>query len=164
MCTTCGAPVLSWACPMEECLGSVRPSLLSTSAWVGRSHFFVCGLQWLNGVDSGIAHFSENWGYLTMSPAVGGNVFSLAFGRNFDAHLPTPPPETQTAPSTHPQCLDGRLCYSSSLHMTIIACFVALLLALWAGYRDRRKMRAHADETRKDWRTRVAVVWDGGET
>lgn len=34
------------------------------------------------------AHFSENWGFLSLSPLVGGNLFSIVFGRNLNAHEP----------------------------------------------------------------------------
>ncbi|KAI0666143.1 major facilitator superfamily domain-containing protein [Trametes maxima] len=34
----------------------------------------------------GLPHFSENWGFVSLSPMLGGNVFSIAFGRNLDAH------------------------------------------------------------------------------
>lgn len=36
----------------------------------------------------GMPHFSENWGFLSLSPLLGGNLFSIAFGRNLDAHAP----------------------------------------------------------------------------
>ncbi|KAI6155940.1 hypothetical protein BKA82DRAFT_3958649, partial [Pisolithus tinctorius] len=32
------------------------------------------------------AHISENWGYVTLAPPIGGNVFSIVFGRDLDAH------------------------------------------------------------------------------
>jgi hypothetical protein len=32
------------------------------------------------------AHFAENWGYIAMAPLLAGNLFSLMFGRNLDAH------------------------------------------------------------------------------
>ncbi|KAH9936843.1 MFS general substrate transporter [Epithele typhae] len=40
----------------------------------------------------GLAHFSENWGFVSLSPMIGGNVFSIAFGRNLDAHADGPGP------------------------------------------------------------------------
>ncbi|KAG6873598.1 hypothetical protein C0995_013971 [Termitomyces sp. Mi166 len=40
----------------------------------------VC-LEWF-----GMAHFSENWGYLSIAPIVFGNIFAVVFGRNLDAH------------------------------------------------------------------------------
>jgi len=101
----------------------------------------------------GLAHFSENWGYVTLSPVVGSNLFSLAFGRNLDSHdspaASAPANSTILAStSTMPefaaragftperQCLDGRECYVASLYLTLAACVVALVLGIWAGRRD----------------------------
>ncbi|EGN92319.1 hypothetical protein SERLA73DRAFT_191271 [Serpula lacrymans var. lacrymans S7.3] len=93
----------------------------------------------------GLAHLSENWGYVSLSPLVGGNLFSLAFGRNLDAHAPHDTLTSRVAsivrrelPSDH-QCFDGRDCYVTSLNMTVAACLFALILSVWAGWRDRQK-------------------------
>ncbi|KAH9009957.1 MFS general substrate transporter, partial [Lactarius hengduanensis] len=75
----------------------------------------------------GLTHFSENWGIISVFPAIGGNLFSLAFGRNLDAHDPTTAEissPTSGAPpsiSAH-QCLTGRECYVQSLYLNIFAC------------------------------------------
>ena len=90
------------------------------------------------------AHFSENWGYLALSPIVAGNLFSLIFGKNLDAHgspahdalLNTPPIEVYSAP----QCLLGLDCYLSTIYLTMLMTFFAILLSIWAGYRDRLKI------------------------
>ncbi|KAF8994344.1 hypothetical protein BDQ17DRAFT_1431105 [Cyathus striatus] len=62
----------------------------------------------------GVEHLSENWGYLAISPMFSGNIFSLVFGRNLDAHAgvithpaplssPVPPsPPTLPTPPTPP--------------------------------------------------------------
>jgi len=90
-----------------------------------------------NGNDS--AHFSENWGYLSLSPLFGGNIFSVAFGRNLDAHeSPVTSPAAVTELPVR-QCLDGRLCYVDSLQLTIGACLLSMLLSVWAAWRDRRR-------------------------
>ncbi|KAI0717569.1 MFS general substrate transporter [Cerioporus squamosus] len=34
----------------------------------------------------GLTHFSENYGFLSISPLFGGNIFSIMFGRNLDSH------------------------------------------------------------------------------
>ncbi|KIK91177.1 hypothetical protein PAXRUDRAFT_831061 [Paxillus rubicundulus Ve08.2h10] len=98
----------------------------------------------------GLAHLSENWGFVSFAPLIGGNLFSLMFGRNLDAHVPTPDPHTllptrilrslvsRELPSEH-QCFDGRECYVGSLKVTIVACVISLGLSIWAGSRDRQK-------------------------
>ena len=90
------------------------------------------------------AHFSENWGYLSLSPIVAGNLFSLIFGRNIDARsspangaiLNTPPIDVYSAP----QCLLGLNCYRESIYLTMFATFSAILLSIWAGYRDKLRI------------------------
>lgn len=95
----------------------------------------------------GLSHLSENWGYLSLSPLVGGNLFSLMFGRNLDSHASNDDSETHSPlslirrgglPSEH-QCFDGRDCYVSSLYVTATACLIALGFSVWAGIRDQRK-------------------------
>ncbi|KZP07252.1 MFS general substrate transporter [Athelia psychrophila] len=103
----------------------------------------------------GLSHFSETWGIVCLSPLIGGNLFSIAFGRNLDAHAPSSSdtPLALPLPGTvisELQCLEGRICYVASLQMTTAACCLALALGIWAAQRDR--MRAAL--TRKpivDW-------------
>jgi len=91
---------------------------------------------------------------------MGGNLFSLMFGRNLDAHASTGDSETHSPlslieragpPSDH-QCFDGRDCYVSSLYVTVAACFFALVLSVWAGIKDQRKTEARSE-----------VIWDAEE-
>ena len=76
------------------------------------------------------ANFSENWGFVSLCTILVGNVFSVIFGRVFDAH------------SSHSgdgiRCLDGVQCYSASLYVTTWACICALILALVAAKRDKK--------------------------
>jgi len=105
----------------------------------------------------GLPHFSENWGFVSLSPVLGSNAFSIAFGRNLDAHAPPsseapalnstsyPVPEHVSSLSRRgglpsaTQCLEGRACYRDSLKLTIAACCIALGLAMYAGWRDHRR-------------------------
>jgi hypothetical protein len=106
------------------------------------------------------AHFSQNWGFLCLSPVIAGNIFSLMFGRNLDAHSQTPTDVTSPlgrdafppADNNH-QCLEGRLCYVDSVQVTIIACMVALGLSIFGGIRDRRKRGPGHSR-------RATVVWE----
>ena len=84
-----------------------------------------------------VAHFSENWGIISVFPVLGGNLFSIAFGRNLDAHEPLAEAGSIPSPSiTAARCLAGRECYVQTLYMNIWACVIALCLSLWAGHRD----------------------------
>ena len=112
-----------------------------------------------------LAHFSENWGYLCISPIVAGNLFSLIFGRNLDAHekaskIPSSKPATLL---DAPQCLLGLDCYVDTIYLTTLATFIAILLSLWAGYRDRQKI-AMSMSHRKRLPTNGEVIWEDEES
>ena len=81
------------------------------------------------------AHFSENWGIISVFPVLGGNIFSIVFGCNLDAHEPSA--SLIPSPSiTSTRCLAGRECYVQTLYLNIWACVIALCLSFWAGRRD----------------------------
>ena len=111
------------------------------------------------------AHFSQNWGFLCISPVIAGNLFSLAFGSNLDAHSRTPEDVAPLKRGGLPisdddrQCLEGRLCYSESITLTIVACLVAFGLSVVTGYRDHRKrgQAAGLGHARRE------VMWEGEE-
>lgn len=106
-------------------------------------------LEWF-----GIKRFSRNWGTVALSPVLGGNIFSLMFGRNLDQHASNPPSPTPSHiptsmvkiisrgglpdPNSDHQCFEGLECYVASLEVTTFACAIALLLAIWATWRDRK--------------------------
>lgn len=117
-------------------------------------------------VPSPTGHFSENWGFVSMAPLIGGNTFSILFGRDFDSHVPTTAPTSRsliarwpvrsvvadlTSALVHARggveepgkrlCLEGRICYVSTLRLTTAACFLALLLSFVAAWRDWRKYK-----------------------
>jgi hypothetical protein len=114
--------------------------------WVGQVHISV--YHRINSRPTP-AHFSENMGYVFLSPILGGNIFSIMFGRYLDAHAPKQDPRSSSLtslvsrelPSEH-QCFDGKTCYLGSLQVTLVACIVSLGLSWWAGIRDGQKVKA----------------------
>ncbi|KIK22462.1 hypothetical protein PISMIDRAFT_102428 [Pisolithus microcarpus 441] len=86
----------------------------------------------------GLAHLSENWGYVSLAPLIGGNIFSIMFGRNLDAHTPRGEEE-----NTSHNCLMGRECYVSSLKITLVVCMITLALSTWAAIRDGRRQEGN---------------------
>jgi hypothetical protein len=115
-------------------------------------------------IDRHIAHFSENWGGISVFPVLGGNLLSIAFGRNLDAHEPPTdssrlPPGVLRPTSTH-QCLLGRECYKQSLYWNLLACGVALCLTVWAGRRDY----LHLQQGTQLGAQMNVVEWEVGET
>ncbi|KAI5988454.1 major facilitator superfamily domain-containing protein [Pisolithus marmoratus] len=104
----------------------------------------------------GLAHLSENLGYVCLALLVGGNVFSIIFGRNLDAHVSREDTNTLLGVTrttnaasvaamrdilSERQCLLGRECYVSSLKVTLVACVAALALSTWAALRDEHRKR-----------------------
>ncbi|KAI0254187.1 hypothetical protein BJV78DRAFT_1185977 [Lactifluus subvellereus] len=79
-------------------------------------------------------------GWFSVFAVLSGNILSIAFGRNLDAHAPSPdsspmPPGVSQPTSAH-QCLAGRECYVQSLYWNLWACAIAVGLLIWAGRRD----------------------------
>ncbi|TFK28599.1 MFS general substrate transporter [Coprinopsis marcescibilis] len=109
----------------------------------------VC-LEWF-----GMPHFSENWGFLAMSPMFAGNLFSLAFGYIFDknedkmkntairrglemlGHMQRAPNQD----NKDIRCSRGLECYVDSIYLTIGATMLAMVLTIWAGWRDKQKIK-----------------------
>ncbi|KZT51818.1 MFS general substrate transporter [Calocera cornea HHB12733] len=136
----------------------------ATHLWVasmllGLSYGSVFGIMPMVSLEwFGMGHFSQNWGFLSLSPLIGGNLFNVLFGRNYDAHSRPVAVGSDTAANStlaatagellrragaatdpHKQCFDGRLCYVDSLTLTTIACCLAFVLSFWAAWRDRRR-------------------------
>ncbi|KAG8905762.1 hypothetical protein FRB99_008335 [Tulasnella sp. 403] len=109
----------------------------------------VVAIEWF-----GLNHFSQNWGFISISPALASNIFSLAFGKNYDAHASRPkrsptPTSTPVARGGIPSeliCTLGRECYIDSLRMTIVACCLAIILSVYAGWVDRRRNKTNRIE------------------
>ncbi|KAJ7916308.1 major facilitator superfamily domain-containing protein [Mycena leptocephala] len=118
--------------------------LWKASALVGLAYGTIFGLFPTVCIEFfGLSHFSENWGYLSLSPMVGGNLFSIAFGRNLDAHEPGESTAAAAARAAvrvaaH-QCLEGRSCYRAR------------------GWRERQKIIAASA-------ARPRVVWEDTES
>ncbi|KAF7322348.1 NmrA domain-containing protein [Mycena chlorophos] len=143
---------------------SAVEDLWKASVLVGLSYGTIFGLFPTVCIEFfGLAHFSENWGYLSLSPLAGGNLFSIAFGRNLDAHEPG---ETTTArsvwarapgPVATRQCLEGRGCYVDTLMLTAAACFLAILVSAFTAWRERRKLQLVGASGRS------RVIWEDAE-
>jgi len=111
-------------------LGLAHGSLASTIPTV-------C-LEWF-----GLPHFSENWGYICISPIVSANILSFLFGQSLDAHAGNIVQDQVFSPGFlaygPPRCLQGRDCYVDAIYLTIGASLLSFFLSLWAGFRDSWK-------------------------
>ena len=92
----------------------------------------------------GMKHFSQNYGFVSLSPVVAGNVFNLLFGRVYDSHVPLDARMLEQvvavlkgkagghgdhAPTRH-LCMDGEECYRSVFVVTSVGCGVAVVVSL----------------------------------
>lgn len=114
--------------------------------------FFMIITHHSSSRDNYTAHFSEACGYIALSPLILGNVFSVAFGRNLDAHG-KPGSAMHNFDDSAPKCTQGRLCYVNSLYMTAAASFVGVGVITWMARRDRKKALASSR------RQEEAAVW-----
>ncbi|KAL2261265.1 hypothetical protein VTK26DRAFT_4505 [Humicola hyalothermophila] len=71
----------------------------------------------------GIHGLSQNWGLMTMSPVISGNIFNLFYGAVFDSHSVVLDDGERT-------CLDGVDCYRNAFFVTLIACGVGIAVTL----------------------------------
>ena len=93
-----------------------------------------------------------------MSLLAGGNLFSLAFGRNLDTHSKHSPPLSTSEPV---QCLQGLDCYVHGIYITVGATFLSILLCVWAGYREKQKKKnliSYRDFSSSSSRNKLAGV------
>ncbi|PSR81892.1 major facilitator superfamily domain-containing protein [Coniella lustricola] len=72
----------------------------------------------------GIHGLSQNWGLMTMSPVVSGNIFNLFYGVVFDKH-------SVVGPTGERSCVEGLECYRSAYLATVAACALGFGLTLW---------------------------------
>jgi MFS family permease len=72
----------------------------------------------------GIHGLSQNWGFMTLSPVLSGNVFNLFYGVVFDSH-------SVVGPGGERSCPDGLECYWAAYLVTLGACGLGLVVTLW---------------------------------
>lgn len=70
----------------------------------------------------GLRHFSQNWGIISLSPVIAGNIFNLLFGKIYDSHVP------KDSPSHF--CPDGEECFRSVFRFTVIGAILATFLSI----------------------------------
>lgn len=107
-------------------LNIVNPHLLGlVSGLSGLGYGFLFGVFPSIVAESfGIHGLSQNWGLMTMSPVVSGNIFNLFYGVVFDKH-------SIVGPNGERSCVDGLECYRSAYLVTVAACVIGFALTLW---------------------------------
>ncbi|KAL0944195.1 major facilitator superfamily transporter [Colletotrichum truncatum] len=80
----------------------------------------------------GIHGLSQNWGLMTLSPVVSGNIFNIFYGKIYDKH-------SIVGPDGERVCHDGLNCYRAAYLMTLASCSIGLVLTLWVIRHQRVK-------------------------
>ena len=78
----------------------------------------------------GIHGLSQNWGFMTISPILSGNIFNLFYGSIFDKH-------SDIDEGGNRVCHDGLECYQSAYWITLGSCALGLGVALWVIRQDK---------------------------
>lgn len=86
----------------------------------------------------GVHGLSQNWGVMTLSPVLSGNVFNLFYGAVLDAH-------SVVRPGGARDCADGRECYRAAYVVTLVACAFGLAVSAAVIVWERRVKRREAD-------------------
>lgn len=73
----------------------------------------------------GIHGLSQNWGLMTLSPVVSGNIFNIFYGKVYDQH-------SVLQPTGERICLEGVDCYRGAYWVTLGACLAGMVVTLWA--------------------------------
>lgn len=107
-------------------LDMVNPNLLGfVSGLSGLGYGFLFGVFPSIVAESfGIHGLSQNWGLMTMSPVVSGNIFNLFYGVVFDHH-------SVVGPNGERSCVEGLQCYRAAYLVTLGSCIVGFVLTLF---------------------------------
>ncbi|KAI4736537.1 putative MFS transporter [Aureobasidium sp. EXF-12298] len=83
----------------------------------------------------GAAGLGINWGAMTMSPVISGNIFNTAYGAILDSH-------SGSADGHHRICNDGKSCYSQAYVITLVASFMGVAWSLYCVRHDTQEKKA----------------------
>ncbi|KAK1775078.1 major facilitator superfamily domain-containing protein [Copromyces sp. CBS 386.78] len=126
-------------------LNIINPHLLGfVSGLSGLGYGFLFGVFPSIVAESfGIHGLSQNWGFMTLSPVISGNIFNLFYGEVFDKHSIVNDEGERTCP-------DGLDCYKDAYYMTLGACTIGLCITLWTIRRQHNERLKEANKTAED--------------
>lgn len=104
-----------------------NPNYLSVvSSLTGLAYGFLFGcFPSLVAEAFGVHGLSTNWGFMTLSPVISGNIFNLFYGVVYDTH-------SILKPGGERECTEGLACYRSAYLVTVVACLLGLVVSLWS--------------------------------
>ncbi|KAF9638099.1 Major facilitator superfamily [Lasiodiplodia theobromae] len=87
----------------------------------------------------GVHVMTQNWGFMTLSPVISGNVFNLCYGSIFDSHS-TP------IDGGDRECTEGLTCYRSAYGITFVSSIIGVCLIFWTMSHERAVKRKEMEE------------------
>jgi MFS family permease len=97
----------------------------------------------------GVDGLSTNWGTMTLSPVITGNIFNLVYGRIYDSHsIINDKGETE--------CFEGLQCYGAAYWVTFFAAIGGVLVCLWSIWHENQIHKGNEKSKRWTDHERVA--------
>ncbi|KAF2136765.1 uncharacterized protein K452DRAFT_236919 [Aplosporella prunicola CBS 121167] len=87
----------------------------------------------------GVNVMTQNWGFMTLSPVISGNIFNLCYGRVYDHH-------STELDGGQRECTEGLDCYRGAYGITFAASLIGLLVTLWSIRHEHRVKRKEREE------------------
>lgn len=87
----------------------------------------------------GVKGLSLNWGFMTLSPVISGNVFNLTYGAVFDR-------QSEESPNGELSCYQGLLCYQSAYYVTLGSSIAGVVVCLWSIHHEHVLKRKEEQE------------------
>ncbi|KAI0206201.1 major facilitator superfamily domain-containing protein [Astrocystis sublimbata] len=115
-------------------LNIVNPHLLGfVSGLSGLGYGFLFGVfPSVTAESFGIHGLSQNWGFMTLSPVISGNIFNLLYGFVLDAH-------SVVESDGKRRCEEGIECYRTAYAVTLSSCGLGLGVTLWVIWHQARE-------------------------
>ncbi|PSS25811.1 hypothetical protein M430DRAFT_64323 [Amorphotheca resinae ATCC 22711] len=108
-------------------------TLVSSLTGLGYGFLFGC-FPSLVAEAFGVHGLSTNWGCMTLSPVLSGNIFNLFYGAVYDRH-------SIVKGNGERECTEGLACYRSAYLVTVVACLLGLLVSLFSIQYTQRARR-----------------------
>ena len=67
---------------------------------------------------------SQNWGMMTLGPALFGEIFNIVYGKIYDAHSSTNEEDNSL------ECSEGKYCYQTAYFITLGAGLISMIAIL----------------------------------
>lgn len=100
----------------------------------------------------GISGISQNWGAMTLSPVISGNIFNLIYGAIYDQHsvvVGDGPGSDNGHHNAHRDCREGLGCYRDAFWMTFCAGLAGIVVCWVCLWREKKNARYDPSRIRR---------------